>query len=109
MVQGLESLKVPPSDTGTQQAENCFWRAFQHCLPATLVYITGSIATALTRTFMIHETNSTCSISDERQLRTGPNTTLPAAIYTCADLAHTSNGLRFSACGEDGDILVPGS
>ena len=29
IVQGLGTLKVPPSDTGAQQAENCFWHAFQ--------------------------------------------------------------------------------
>jgi hypothetical protein len=108
-VQGLESLKVPPSDTGAQQAENCFWHAFQQCLPATLDFITGSIDTALTRTFTIHNNNSTCSISDAKQLHTGSNTPSPATIYTCVGLVHTPNGLRFSACGEDGDVLVPGS
>jgi hypothetical protein len=109
IVQGLESLKVPPSNTDTQQAENCFWHAFQHCLPAALVFITGSIDAGLSRTLTIHETNNTCFISDERQLRTGPHASSSATIYTCTDLVHTPNGLRFSACGDDGDVLVPGS
>ena len=57
VVQGLGSLKVPPSDNGAQQSENCFWHAFQHCLPATLIFSTSGVDTALLRTFTIHNNN----------------------------------------------------
>ena len=107
VVQGLAYLEVPPSDTGAARAENCFWQAFQHCRPATLVFITSSTDTALIRTFTIHDENGTCSISDAKQQRIVPNPPSPAGTYTCTGLVQKPDGLHFSACGKDGDVLVP--
>lgn len=109
IVQGLASLKVPVADTGAVQAENCFWHAFQQCYPATLVYIIGGIDTAFIRTFMIHNNNGTCSISDVKQQRNVSNPTSAAETYICAGLVQLPNGLHFSACGKDGNVFVPGS
>jgi hypothetical protein len=107
VVQGLAQLEVPPSDTGATQVENCFWQAFQHCRPATLVFITSSANTALIRTFTIHDENGVCSISDAKQQRIVPNPPSPAGTYTCTGLVQKPDGLHFSACGKDGDVLVP--
>jgi len=107
VVQGLAHLEVPPSDTGAARAENCFWQAFQHCRPATLVFITSSADTALIRTFTIHDENGACSISDAKQQRIVPNPPSPAGTYTCTGLVQKPDGLHFSACGKDGDVLVP--
>src|SRR5215472_7788110 len=109
IVQGLARLEAPPSDTGAARAENCFWQAFQHCRPATLVFITSSVDTALIRTFTIHDDNGACSISDAKQQRIVPNPPSPAGTYTCAGLLQQPDGLHFSACGKDGDVLVPAS
>src|SRR5215467_5020586 len=109
IVQGLAHLEVPPSDTGAAQAENCFWQAFQHCRPATLVFITSSVDTALIRTFTIHDDNGACSISDAKQQRIVPNPPSPAGTYTCTGLVQKPDGLHFSACGKDGDVFVPAS
>lgn len=109
IVQGLAHLEVPPSDTGAARAENCFWQAFQHCRPATLVFITSSVDTALIRTFTIHDNNGTCSISDAKQQRIVPNPPSSAGTYTCTGLVQKPDGLHFSACGKDGDVLVPAS
>ena len=96
------------ADSGAQQAENCFWQAFQHCRSATLVFITTSVDTALIRTFTIHNNQGACSISDARQLRVVPNQPSSAATtFTCTGLVQQQQGLRFSACGQDGDIVVP--
>jgi hypothetical protein len=107
IVQGLAHLEVPPSDTGAERAENCFWQAFQRCRPATLVFITSSVDTALIRTFTIHNDNGACSISDAKQQRIVPHPPVPAGTYTCAGLLQKTDGLHFSACGKDGDVLVP--
>jgi hypothetical protein len=110
IVQGLARLEVPVADNGAQQAENCFWQAFQHCRSATLVFITTSVASALIRTFTIHNNQGACSISDARQLRVVPNQPSSAATtFTCTGLVQQQQGLHFLACGQDGDIVVPGS
>jgi hypothetical protein len=109
VVHGLAHLEVPPSDTGAGRAENCFWQAFQHCRPATLVFITSSVDTALIRTFTIHNHNGACSISDATQQRIVPHPPSPAGTYTCTGLVQKPDGLHFTACGKDGDVLVPAS
>lgn len=107
IVQGLARLEVPVADNGAQQAENCFWQAFQHCRPASLVFVTTSLDTSLIRTFTIHNNQGACSISDARQQRIVPNQPSAARIYTCTGLLQ-QHGLRFLSCGEDGDVFVPG-
>jgi hypothetical protein len=108
IVQGLARLEVPVADNGAQRAENCFWQAYQHCLPATLDFITTSLDTALIRTFTIHNNQGTCSISDARQLRVMPNQLSAVKTFTCTGLVQ-QQGLRFLSCGEDGNVFVPGS
>src|SRR5215472_10026788 len=66
-VSRLGHLEVPVNDTGAAAAENCFWRAFQHCQPATLVFVSSSVDTSLIRTFVIHKNRGRCSIIDARQ------------------------------------------
>ena len=108
IVQGLGSLEVPVGVTGAEQVENCFWQAFQHCHPATLVFITSSPGMTLTRTFTISNNNGTCSVSDARQQRIASNPPSPAGTYTCAGLTQKPGELFFSACGQDGDVVVSG-
>jgi hypothetical protein len=109
VVQGLGSLEAPVSDSGAQRVETCLWQAFQHCHPATLVFIRNSPGTALIRTFTISSDNGTCSISDARQQRIASNPPSAAEVYTCTSLLQKPGGLLFIACGKDGDVLVPAS
>lgn len=108
IVQGLGRLEVPAGGTSGEQAENCFWQAFQHCRSATLVFITSSPGMALIRTFTIHNNNGSCSVSDAMQQRIASNPPSPAETYTCAGLTQQPGGLLFSACGQDGDVVVSG-
>jgi hypothetical protein len=90
-----------------RQAENCFWQAFQVCRTATLVFQKMGVDTVLTRTFTISSANGRCSISDTVK-NGGPDAVpVPARTYTCTGLLQKSDGLHFSACGEDGDVIVP--
>jgi hypothetical protein len=107
-VQGLGSLEAPVGVSGAEQVENCFWRAFQQCHPATLVFITSSPGMTLTRTFTISNNNGTCSVSDARQQRIASNPPSAAGTYTCAGLTQQPGELLFSACGQDGDVVVSG-
>jgi hypothetical protein len=108
LVQSPGSLKVPIADSGAEQAENCFWHAFQHCQPATLVYILGGIDPSLIRTFTIHNETGECSISDAKQQRIVPNPPSFPESYICAGLIQRPNGLNFYACGKDGNVFVSG-
>ena len=90
-----------------RQAEDCFWRAFQTCSPATLAFSKMGVDTVLTHTFTITQDNGKCSISDTVQ-NGGPDAIpTPPRTYTCSGLTRQVDGLHFSSCGEDGDILVP--
>jgi hypothetical protein len=109
VVQSLARLEVPPSDTGAERVETCLWQAFQHCHPAELVFISSSPGTALIRTFTISSNNGACSISDARQQRIASNPPSVAGTYTCTGLVQKPGGLLFTACGKDGDVLVPAS
>ncbi len=108
VVQGLGSLKVPVADTGAEQAETCFWQAFQHCRPATLIFIRSGLGAALIRTFTLHNNHGSCAISDAKQQRVAPNPPSPARIFTCTGLVKLPGALRFTACGQDGDVFVAG-
>src|SRR5262249_41831549 len=108
VVQGPGSLKLQPSDTGAEQAENCFWQAFQHCHPATLIFIRGGVDAVLMLTFTIHNVNGTCSISYTKQQRVVANPPSVARTSTCTGLVKQVQALRFTACGQDGDVVVSG-
>src|SRR5207249_1531296 len=99
-------LKVPIADSGAEKAENCFWHAFQHCHPASLISILGGLKVSLIRTFTIHNESSKCSISDTKQQRSVSNSPSVAETYICSGLIQRPNGLNFYACGKDGDIFV---
>ncbi len=107
-VAGLGRLEVPVNDTIGAQAESWFWRAFQHCQPAMLAFLMSSIDTSLIRTFVIHKNRGRCSITDARQFRVVPRPPSPAQVFTCAGLTKLPGALRFSGCGKDGNIIVPG-
>src|SRR6266849_7301608 len=90
-----------------QQAENCFWQAFQTCSPATLAFSKMGVDTVLTHTFTVTGNNGKCAISDTVQ-NGGPDAVpTPPRTYTCAGLTQQEDGLHFTSCGADGDILVP--
>jgi hypothetical protein len=108
-VTGLRRLEVPTNDPLGTQAESCFWRAFQHCQPATLVFLSGNIDTTFKRTFTIHNTRVRCSITDAKQFRIVPRPLSPAQVFTCAGLTKLPGALQFNACGKDGNVVLPGA
>ncbi len=90
-----------------RQAEDCFWRAYQTCSPATLAFSKTGVDTVLTHTFTVTGNNGKCAISDTVQ-NGGPDAIpTPPRTYTCAGLTQQAGGLHFTSCGADGDILVP--
>jgi hypothetical protein len=97
----------PVNPAAARQAEDCFWRVSHACRPATLVFSKMGVDTVLTRTFMSTEDNGKCAITDTVQNGGPDSIPTPPRTYTCASLTQQADGLHFTSCGADGDILVP--
>lgn len=108
-VAGLRRLEVPTNDIIGVQAESCFWRAFQLCQPATLVFLSGNIDTTFLRTFTTHNDRIRCSLTDAKQFRIVPGPLSPAQVFTCAGLTKLPGALQFNACGKDGNVVLQGA
>lgn len=110
-VQSLGPHLVPADQAGAKQAEDCFWQAFQQCRPATFTFIMGGVDTVTTRIFTVQvdkvSSTGNCALSDTRQFRMLPNPPLASKTYTCMSMLEKPDGLHFSNCDADGDILVP--
>lgn len=99
---------VAADQAGAKQAEDCLWQAFQECLPATFVFVMGSVDTVLTRTFTVETDNKgNCSLSDMRQFRMLPSPPEAPKTYLCKSMIEKTDGLHFSGCNVDGDIFAP--
>ena len=108
IVHSLRQLVVPTEQKGVKSVEDCFWRAYQQCSPATLIYSQGAVDTATIHTFSLKSQNGKCVITDTLQHVVFPRTPTPGVNTTCAGLTQQSSGLHFLACGNEGDVLVPG-
>jgi hypothetical protein len=92
-----------------QEAEDCFYKAYLNCAPATLVFRRSFGDAVALHTFTIQSGDASCVIADARQTFISPSPPRPVTNVTCSSLTSTSDGLLFSVCGSDGDILVPAS
>lgn len=111
-VHGYGALEVVPKDLGGEQAESCFWQAFQHCRPATLVFTTSvsaKVPITLMHTFMIHNEHSNCLISDAQQFGVASNRPPLATIFTCTGLIRHPRALDILSCGQEGTVVVLGA
>jgi len=108
-VHGFGTLEVVPKDLGGEQAENCFWQAFQHCRLATLVFVTNGLHTTLIHTFTIHTNGGLCLITDAKQFGVVSNQHAPATIYTCTGLIQHPRALDVLNCGQEGTVVVLGA
>jgi hypothetical protein len=96
------------TDTTTAKtAENCFAQAYKQCQPATLGFNLLSLDSGVNRTFTVKSTNGQCVITDAAQHYIVPKKLSPVQSYTCTGLTQQTDGLHFSSCGQDGDLLVP--
>lgn len=89
-----------------KQAEDCFWQAFQKCAPASLVYTLIGVDTVTVRTFTVKTNGEHCTVSDAVQHSIVPAPLSLAKTYTCTGVVQKPDGLHFSGCGEDGDVVV---
>ena len=97
----------PINGATAKQAADCFWQAEQKCQPATLTYIAGGVDTITSHIFTIQSNGGKCSVSDAMTHAIVPSKPSVAKTYTCSSVNQQADGLHFTACGEEGDIVVP--
>lgn len=98
---------LPLNAAMAKQAEACFWQAYQKCQPAILGFASASVDTVALHTFSIRPSVQTCSVTDTMQHAIVPAKLSAAKTYTCTGVAAKSDGLHFSGCGDEGDVIVP--
>ena len=98
---------LPLNAAMAKQAEACFWQAYQKCQPATLGFTSTSVDTVALHTFSIRTSGQNCSVTDAMQHAIVPAKLSAAKTYTCTVVAAKSDGLHFSGCGAEGDVIVP--
>ena len=97
---------IPRDVTKAKQSSDCFWQAYQKCAPASLVYTLTGIDTVKTRTFTVQRNNGYCTVSDAVRFAIVPAPLSTAKTYICTGAAQMPDGLHFSGCGQDGDVVV---
>jgi hypothetical protein len=90
-----------------KQVADCFWQAYQKCRAATLSFTTTGIDTVLLRTFSIKSNGGQCLVTDTIRHAIVPSPLSPAKTYTCTGIIEQADGLHFSGCGTDGDVVIP--
>ena len=98
---------IPLNGPAAKQAEDCFWQAYQKCHAASLSFTTTGVDTVVVRTFTIQNNGEQCSVSDTVQHAIVPAPLSAAKIYTCTGVTEQADGLHFTGCGNDGNIIVP--
>jgi hypothetical protein len=106
-VHTMHLLVVPADENKARTVEDCFWRAYQLCHPASLTYVQSSVDTSKIRTFTLKSQSNQCIIGDALQNQVAPRAPQPIGNYTCAGLTQKHDGLYFNACGSDGNIVIP--
>jgi hypothetical protein len=104
----MRMLVAPADASNAKKVEDCFWQAYQHCSPATMVYTQGSIDTTTIHTFLLASQNGKCVITDAVQFQMLPRSPQAAKNHVCSGLRQQTDGLHVLACESEGDVLVPG-
>ena len=98
---------VPVNGLGTKQAEDCFWQAYQLCQTASLSFVTTGVDTIVKRTFTIKNNGGQCLVTDAVQHAIVPAPLPVPSTSTCTGITRSADGLHFSNCGADGNVVVP--
>jgi hypothetical protein len=98
----------PTSKQDAWTAQTCFAKAFSTCDNASLLVSYGSVDTGVRRTFttLRSDFDNSCQVVDIVEHYRVPNYS-KSDTYLCAALSQTADGLVFTKCGDDGDVMVP--
>ena len=99
---------IAPSDkAAAQQAENCFYSAYQKCQPATLMFSSLGLDAGVIHHFAVKNVNGSCAISDGWQHYIAPQPPAGTITYSCASMNMQADGLHIESCGTVGSVVIP--
>jgi hypothetical protein len=114
-----EGAGGPPKDCGTVNTrgpqvtngagvEDCFYQGYTQCQAVSMTYTQMGVDAGATRTFATKSQGNACVVTDTVQTYVIPTNSNHSATYTCSGVKQQDGGLLFTACGQDGDVAVPG-
>ncbi|HEU5230108.1 MAG TPA: hypothetical protein VFU49_19975 [Ktedonobacteraceae bacterium] len=111
-VQQCGSINIAPRGTVenaglSTKAADCFWKAYQQCQAASLIYRVGGLDTSTVRTLTIEKQNGACAITDAVQNFVVPHQIGPTKNYVCNKVSNSNGQLHISGCGADGTVIIP--
>jgi hypothetical protein len=93
--------------TQAQQIANCFELAFQHCRLASLNFTTSSIDTGVIRILSVSKHGGRCNVTDTVTYYIAPRPPVNKQLYACSGVTQKSSKLLVTACGADGNVVIP--
>jgi hypothetical protein len=97
----------PPREAAALQAEDCFFKAFQQCQAATLTVTMAGVDAGTINNFALEKQGDNCRITGSVVRYVVPRPTPVPEQFICQGLTRKNGGLLFTACGAQGDIVVP--
>lgn len=98
------------NSTQAQQAENCFYQAYQNCASATLEAHFMGVDAGADHKLETASGTSGCTVKDTVTHYVVPSNITPTPqVYTCTSLKQTSTTLVLSNCGDLGTVTIPAS
>jgi hypothetical protein len=106
-VHSLANKLVPTDKAAAQQAENCFYQAYQKCQPATLMFSTIGVDAGYIHNLAVKSANGSCAVSDGWQHFIAPKPPSSITTYTCVGMTMQNDGLHLDSCGQAGSFVIP--
>ncbi len=93
---------------GNSDGENCLWRAYQHCKPATLEYFIPELDIGTQHNLTVQPGKHGCTVSDASQgySDNGGGSRSPVVTYPCGGLRQQYGGLLFYGCGAEDNLFI---
>lgn len=91
----------------SNQAEDCFYHAYQSCTPAALVFTQAGVDAGSIHNLKIFKDRNTCKITDTIQSYIAPRPPSTRQTSLCSILNQKPDGLHITGCSNVSEIVIP--
>jgi len=103
---GAIELGTPPTSSDDAQARfTCFAAALPTCDPVSLIVSAHTADSIVTRTFLTEAGDRGCTIAETVERSQNGKSTTDSNL--CTGVRREKDGIAFTGCGHDGDVVVP--
>src|SRR5579872_3867998 len=103
---GAVELGSPPTASDEAQARyTCFATAAQVCDAVSLTVSAHTADSIVTRTFLTEQGDRGCNIAETVERAQNGKTTTDSNL--CTGARREKDGIVFTGCGHDGDVVIP--